>query len=381
MIKIGQLAKIAALACGGILTHGSIVPTRALTFNFIPEAGTPQPAIDGFNAAGALWSNLFNDNVTVNIGVGFKALPAGTLGESSTTTQSYSYSQVYSALSRDRTSADDNTAVNSLANGASFPVLINRTANNPNGSGSATPYLDNNGDANNSTIAPSTANAKALGLRDNSGTDANIAFNTAFTWDFNRGDGIAGGAFDFVGVAAHEIGHALGFNSGVDILDGNSTNGRAYSDSTFAQASPLDLFRYSLESKNAGAIDFTADTRSKYLSIDRGNTKIADLSTGANFGDGSQASHWLDNAGLGILSPKLAAGSLLQISDNDRRALDVMGWNLAGNNPSNAQQLLALNANNTFTGYADASVPEPSGMLGLLLSGGCVVRLMRKRRQ
>ena len=40
-----------------------------------------------------------------------------------------------------------------------------------------------------------------------------IAFNSAFGFDFNPGDGIDPDKTDFDTVAVHEIGHALGFSS------------------------------------------------------------------------------------------------------------------------------------------------------------------------
>ncbi len=382
-MKLKQLTAIAGMTLSGIVAAGAVVPASALTFNFTPEAGTSQQAIDGFNAAGALWSSVLTDNVSVNINIGFKPLDAGVLGEASSPTQFYNYSQVYSALDRDRSSATDNAAISTLGNGSTFKVLLNRTANNPNGYASATPYLDNNGNANNSTIAMSTANAKALGLQGNGGTDGNISFNTGFNWDFNRNDGISAGAFDFVGIAAHEIGHALGFYSGVDILNGNSSPTQSYNDDAFTYVNPLDLFRYSTDSKNAGAIDFTADDREKYLSIDRGITKLAEFSKGENFGDGSQASHWLNNAGLGILSPKFAAGNLLQISDNDRLAFDIIGWNLAGNSVANARLSNPIDPNFTgnFSASATAEVPEPSSIIGTFICAVLGFKLIRKRRQ
>ncbi|NJR32447.1 MAG: hypothetical protein HC778_05960 [Chamaesiphon sp. CSU_1_12] len=78
--------------------------------------------------------------------------------------------------------------------------------------------------------------------------DGSISFNNAFNWDFNRNDGISGGAFDFIGIAAHELGHSLGFISGVDTLDGNAS-GTFYNDRQFTYVSPLDLLRYSTDSK------------------------------------------------------------------------------------------------------------------------------------
>jgi hypothetical protein len=104
-----------------------------------------------------------------------------------------------------------------------------------------------------------------------------------------------------------------------------------YGDDQFTFVSTLDLFRYSADSvaQGAGVIDWTADNRSKYFSIDGGATSIAAFATGVNFGDGRQASHWKDNLGLGIMDPTAARGELLAISANDIQALDVIGWNLA----------------------------------------------------
>lgn len=53
--------------------------------------------------------------------------------------------------------------------------------------------------------------------------DGSITFNSKRTFDFDPSNGITAGQFDFVGTATHEIGHVLGFISGVDILDLNST--------------------------------------------------------------------------------------------------------------------------------------------------------------
>jgi hypothetical protein len=57
------------------------------------------------------------------------------------------------------------------------------------------------------------------------------------------------------------------------------------------------------------------------------NTYGATFSTGRNFGDGRQASHWKDSLGLGILDPTAAPGEPLSIDANDKLAFDVIGWN------------------------------------------------------
>jgi hypothetical protein len=52
---------------------------------------------------------------------------------------------------------------------------------------------------------------KALGLVTASAAqDASITFSSAFSFDFDRSDGLAGSSSDFV-VSCHEIGHSLGF--------------------------------------------------------------------------------------------------------------------------------------------------------------------------
>ena len=152
------------------------------------------------------------------------------------------------------------------------------------------------------------------------------------------------------------------FTSGVDILDGNSPPTRGpFPDSAFTYVNTLDLFRYSADSKNAGGIDWTADTRDKYFSLDRGATNIALLSTGVTFGDGRQASHWKDNLGLGIMDPTAAPGEKLAISENDLRAFDVIGWNRS-----------SINA---------TAVPEPADFIGTFIFAAFTADLVLKRRK
>jgi len=304
----------------------------ALTFNLTPDPGMDQQAVDGFVEAGELWSSLFSDDVTVNIDIGFQPLDPGVLGQASSTRGTVTFSNFKTAMSLDATSTDDATAVANLPAGSAFDMLINRTANHPDGAGSATPYLDDDGDANNMNIRMTTANAKALGLLSptDSGSDAAITFNSDFTWDFDRSDGISGGSFDFVGVAAHEIGHALGFISGVDVLDTNSSD-PFFNDDQFTFVSPLDLFRFSNESvgEGAGVIDWTADDRSKFFSIDGGATNLGTFSTGVVHGDGRQASHWEDSLGLGLMDPTFSSGEFGDITALDIQSFDVTGWDLA----------------------------------------------------
>ncbi len=312
-------------------------PAAALTFNYSFIEGTSLQAQDGFRAAGSLWAGLFDDPITVNLTVGTAPLGANIVGQASSRQLSYGYSAVRSAMLADALTTNDLLAVSSLP-AASVAMLINRTADNPNGSGSATPYLDNNASGNNTTLSITAANARALGLSVSNGgigslcnpCDAFIQFSTNFAFDYTRADGISAGTIDFVGVAAHEIGHALGFISGVDVLDTNSPpNTAAFNADSYRQLSVLDLFRFSTQSAAQNAVDFTASTTNKFFSLDRGITVGPSFSTGVVHGDGRQASHWKDNLGIGLLDPTVSFGSILNIEMNDAMALDVIGWNLA----------------------------------------------------
>ena len=338
------VAAASLFAMGGAVAAG---PARALSFNLICSADPTcasfnSNAYAGFQAAAARWSALFSDPFTLNLQIGFSALAPNVLGSAGTNQNVTSYANYRTLLGLDRLSSDDQQAYSSLGSGSSFGLLINLTADNPNGVGSITPYLDNNGGLNNSIIRLNTANVKALGATpayaagNPSQIDASITFSTTFSWDFDPSDGITAGTYDFIGVAAHEIGHALGFVSGVDTLElyspDNAVNPPAYYNADdFDDVSPLDLYRYSAQSlaTGGGVIDWTGDTRAKYLSFDRGVTNLGAFSTGRSHGDGQQASHWKDNFALGLMDPTIAAGELGVISALDVRALDTIGYDLA----------------------------------------------------
>ena len=339
-IKSVMVASLAIMCLPVIGQIGQARATPAFNLSFL--VGTSPGEQAAFAAAANYWSSNFQDNVTINLTVGTGTLGAGVLAQAASARTTVSYSSFRSQMVADATTATDAAAVAHLPNTPGVSMLLNYTTNNTNGSGSATPYVDAGSDiivannANNTMVRLTNANAKALGYSPSGSTlsvlcgsacDGFIRFaSSGYTWDLDRTNGIAAGAFDFVGLAIHEIGHALGFVSGVDALD---TAPSPPTEVSLIQVTPLDMFRCSPASAGANTtLDFTAGTATKYFSLNNCATTLGQFSTGDVRGDGEQASHWKDSLGLGIMDPTAAPGELLTVTALDLIAFDAIGWNL-----------------------------------------------------
>jgi hypothetical protein len=322
-----------------------------LTINLNPAAGTTPEGLAAFQMAAARWEALITTDITVNIDIQFGPLDNDWLGAASATKQTALYHDVQTALVAGATSADDLAASGTLAPGYIVHMLINRTSNSPHGPGSEIPYVDGDPNQNNLNMQITSANAKALGIRAaaDPASDGSITFNSNFDWDTDPTDGIDPNLYDLVGAAGHEMGHILGFTSGVDVLDA----GAVLPDSDYPYVMTMDLFRYSAESTAEGVIDWTADDRSKYMSFDGGVTSVGEMATGVNFGDGRTCDHWKEDLFIGIMDPTLARGEEFLISQTDLRGFDVIG-------------------------YGVGEIPEPATVMFILLAG-CAASIRRRR--
>lgn len=298
-------------------------------------ASNPQ-ALAAFETAADRWEMLFDDNVTVRIDADLRMLSSGILGQAGSTLFGATYTNTRTAMINDGAGYADNAILNALPTTIQYKTLAGVNTNS-------------------TAIGMTRANAKALGLVDAQSAliDATIAFNnTGYIYDFNPDDGITPGAYDFVAIAAHEIGHALGFISAVDDIDEGDTN---------VFASTLDLFRFENGTINdpSTLADFSTTIRSLQPGVDAIFDDLQNewrMATGVNMGDGRQASHWKDmNPSIGLMDPTLSAGQLGVITEADIRSLDLIGWNRV------------------------AAVPEPAALTWA--SAGLILLFRRRMKQ
>ena len=258
---------------------------------------------------------LLDDDVTVRLKLFFKALgDTSVIGSTRSYVDKYSYSTARASLIID---ADpDDTLQAALP---ASPISVNYGGSSP---------------SSETKIKFRHAAAKAAGLRSahHSSSDGRLKFNTLFPFDFDSSDGIDAGTMDFEFVLQHEVGHLLGFVSGVD------------DDKNDIEA--LDAARFTTGQCATSAANFGTRIRiagkktqgTTALTCLPGFMTSSRMSTGRN-GDGEQASHWRDSppapTWIGMMDPTLQfrenkSGSGLAfaqyMTNADLQSLDFIGW-------------------------------------------------------
>ncbi|XGV94539.1 MAG: NF038122 family metalloprotease [Leptolyngbya sp. BL-A-14] len=349
-----------------------------VNFNFSFDPGTSLQQMIGFETAGRIWSSYLTDPITVNLQVGVSSsLGTNVIGGALPgMNASQSYSSFTNALKVDATSIDDQTALRQVF-GSSFSAAYKVTAAGITYQSTGT----------SSSLNLTRAHAKALGLPvsgDLNGLDGYILFGSLagssvqWNYDYTRSAATPANSLDFLSTALHEIGHVLGFVSGLDSSGWLDTNfgtdlnallsASSQLNAITTGATPLDLFRYSTNVFNLSDTRDLSLGGTKAFTLGSLSTPIANFSTSTNTsqgGNGYEASHWYTNTNA-IMAPTLKMGTRSAIAAIDLKAFDVIGWNLAPNGinttinlatlQSQAQQSLAsrlgqtvswLNANST----------------------------------
>ncbi|WP_188658077.1 NF038122 family metalloprotease [Sphingomonas metalli] len=383
--------------CAAALTAACCAsPAAALTFDLVDYNGSVRgtPAEQGFRIATQYWSSVLTNDVTVRLEIGYNALAAGVIGSTGSTRYGVTTADIYEQLavtgnSRLDAIARDNMMPLTYAGGLQAITSGYRDATTKVGIDTTTRVFDADDSANNLTMGVNGATLKALGYTGFNplSRDAQVNFSSNFAFDFDPSDGITAGRMDFIGVAIHEIGHALGFTSGVDIYD-NPANAAANINGSNYIFTTLDLFRYSQDPTNAlsgdaPVLDLAVGSPA-YFSIDGGRTQLFGnslFSTGRNFGDRQQASHFKDLGGctnqIGIMDPNFCYAQMGEITATDLAAFDAMGWNL------NFDVLANPNYLATSASIFASFVPEPQSW-ALMITGfammGAALRARPRRR-
>ncbi len=374
-----------------------------VSFNFSFQPGMTLQQMIGFEMAGRIWGTYLTDNATINLHVGTAGLAANLLGGSLPGFKTgQDYSNFRSKYIADISSTDDQAVSQTM-------VLSDYQRQNFNLSGwdpaysadrvfihTYDMYLDSTLTSQGSTtwfndlsngkvltkngvtygrwgsLVPSNqlsltrANAKALGIDVSTGSSldgyivlSNLANNPGLSWnyDFTRSSTMPSNTLDFLSTALHEIGHVLGFVSGVDRPNlpspffnrSDSPDGsieKIWSTATYnnywqsefersKRTTPLDLVRYSTESVNGSSRGFQDVSMGSYygnmfLSLD-GVNSLGNLAEGKDVtlaGDGSQASHWKEETtSLGLMDSYMKLAERASLATRDLRAFDILGWN------------------------------------------------------
>ena len=293
-------------------------------FNFSFAPGVLDEQILGFEVAGDIWSQYLNDtykgedlDINIYVAVGDDILPDDVAGGAFPAIETdIRYKKIYKALKKDITTPTDEIAVDSLLGKKKFDVLVGEN------------IIDGN-----KKMQATRANLKALGMikeKDFDQLDGFIVMNSlvnndSISWNYNYLEEPQEGELDFLSVALHEIGHNLGFASGVDLQNWNEQS-EDFDGTGIAYMTTLDLFRYSLESFEQNINDLTFG-RAAYFSIDGNVGSAIPMSTGEDY----QAGHWINGdleTGLGIMNPTIRVGERWEISVKDLTVFDAIGWDV-----------------------------------------------------
>jgi hypothetical protein len=276
---------------------------RGTQFNIVFNIGgsVPAEAPAALEAVATKLESFFSDPVTVTIDMDFASLGPGVIGATGSNYVEVTWPDTRDGLMNDM---DPNDSIQAFVPGGStIPVVYN---------------ADTGTVTNENRVFVTVANFNAA-IGSAAGLAAGMVFNSDFSFDYDPSNGIGGGLTDFQSVAAHEVGHALGFTSGADFRNNDMEM--------------LDVYRFQRSSNNpATEGEFTTFARLVDFNNpnDDHNSDTIAVEYRMSDGDPRQASHFREQSPvIGIMDPTLAAGEsffpdFFQVSD--RAMFDAIGW-------------------------------------------------------
>lgn len=267
-----------------------------IVFNL--DGSVPPLAVTAFGQVEAYIESIWGDPITFTVNVNFANLGGGVIGA----TNSFYVERTYPVARDGLINGQDldDTLQDFLPGGATIPVRYNFA-------GAAT-----NEDRVFVTVANNRAAIGPVG-----GLAASMTFNSTFNFDFDPSNGITGGTTDFQSVAIHEVGHAMGFTSGVDFR----TN----------DIELIDFYRFRRTAENpSNTTEFQTFARLAHFDMpnDDHNSDIVTAEYRMSDGSPNQASHFREGVDA-IMDPTLAANqtfypNFYRIAD--RNMFDAIGW-------------------------------------------------------
>ncbi|RTL82857.1 MAG: hypothetical protein EKK29_15455 [Hyphomicrobiales bacterium] len=285
-----------------------------LKINFSHPANLPSGIVSVLQSVSNYYNCTFSDDVEINISFDYRPLGKDILGEAKRETVTVPYRTVRSLI----------------LNKTGFDKKIQDL----NPVDDTVSFLTSSGTKIFSSLVLTRANAKALGIVNpkDHGTDTTITMSTGYNWTFDEYKGVPN-TYSLMTVLTHEVGHALGFISGVDDSENpDFLDVYRHSDTSVASGGASILWLPDVRSPTCNEVKyfFTSpvdkNPASKDCILAGGCNLHVEYSKGKKNGCDFQGSHWRDNQGIGLMDPTTATGEYQLLSGYDIQALYYLGW-------------------------------------------------------